>query len=207
MAGIKKDLLLKLVVLLCLLGFAMMDDSTDPPSSDNDEISKETVLSEFFGREGFKVNVSDQNLVKRYSSDVISRMSHLLDVVSGEEQNDESPIDINAAINTMIYMNEVNSFYSKKEKATKDQYEALLRAIDLIVPDSSTGPVYKLAKKELADFYIKQKDVSKELLERISVMLVDELLTTGDAARMLRHFYYHWIPLGDLAQLIETYAQ
>lgn len=183
--------------LLLGVGVIVLADDT------KDDTWKQGVLRSYFASIGFSIDPSKDSIFNSYDEDILTKMSELLKTDSKlsdyyDEENE---------INNMIYASQVKKAPKAEDcKPFDPADEALLRALDLIVPNSASDPDsdYPLAKSDLRKFYIEQPKLAKELLNRVKVYLDLKELHTEDAARLLRNFYYHWIPLGRLEKYINT---
>lgn len=154
----------------------------------------------YFSSLGFEVDFDNHSFVAKYGDDVIERMNFCLDQTDTARQ-----YVINTEINYLIYENELKEKLDEEKcKPFKPDDEVLLRAIDLIVPNSGADVEYQLAKEDLRKFYLEQRESAIELLDRIRAPLGAEELHTDEAATYLKHFYNRWIPLGRLRDFIET---
>lgn len=166
-----------------------------------DESRESNILRRFFAMEGLSINSNDPTLVKRYYKEVIDRMEAVL-----ENHTDILGFSVNEEVNKIIFNTQMFRKPAKNDcKPFEPYYEVIFRALDLMVPDGSIDePVYQLAKIDLRKFYLEQPDLAKELLNRIGDPFKTKGLHTADLARLVRNFYYHWIPLGRLTRFIES---
>lgn len=155
------------------------------------------ILKRFFHMEKLNIDVSDTKFLNRYSQEVITKMS---------EQMLNYPdvplkvLELNNQINTLILDTEIHNLIENDGDPIEPIDEAVMKAIDLIVPD----PDYSPAKEDLRKFYVEQPALAKELLDRIRLAAEAKDLHTDNVARTLRNFYYHWIPLGRLMNVIKS---
>lgn len=164
---------------------------------------KVDILRRYFELESFKFNASDLLVVAKYDEEVIQKMQTALD----ENLDMYDTFKLNKEINTLIYQLQVAQLPDANScKPFKPEHEALLRALDLIVPDSDEDHEILAAKNELRRFYLLQPELAGELLERLEYLVKSEELHSVDAARLLRNYYLHWIPLGLLAATLEAKA-
>lgn len=162
---------------------------------DKNESSTITTIREFFANQGIPVSELSQVTALRYSESVLKLMK---EATSGVEPYKE--FTLNLEINKQIFQSQEVS--QAKAPFTPGD-ETILRAVDLMVPNTSLFPIYEKAKEDLRKFYLEQPDACRELLNRFRVQLNDNELTTDDAAKYLRHTYNHWIPLARLLRLDE----
>lgn len=157
------------------------------------------IIKQFFANAGINLGDSiDAEFIDRYDDDVVEKMSTYL-----EKKN--NPIDANlldTQINSMIHKS-VTRKIKNVEIPFKRAHEAILQALDLIVPDSESEPIYKLAKRDLRAFFKEQPELGLDLIERVGVLLEAEKLEMRDATEFLLGCYYNWIPFGRLAEFID----
>lgn len=164
-------------------------------SSADDDVSSSTpeILTDFFAEHGIQVNANDPKFLNRYKPELVEKMAE-----AALSKKFEDSYRLNGDVAKMIYKIE-------HDKSPDDENEALMNALDLLVPDSLTDDIYAKAKTDLRSFYKENRRLSKELIERLTPIREGDLHTEG-AAKLLRHFYYHWIPLGRLVEFIEKNA-
>lgn len=163
---------------------------------------KASILARFFSMEGVEINTQDENVVNKYNDEVIEEMEESI-------KNFKDPLKVyhvNAAVNSLIY--KLKTLHvDETSKLIEPMDEAMLQALDLMMPDSADEPVYKLAKDDLRKFYLEQPELGKELLDRIRTDLEYFELHTEGVADYLKKFYYRWIPLGRLGEFIKANAK
>lgn len=171
--------------------------------ADDTEIDtrKMSILRSYFALIGFSIDPSKKSTLDNYDEDVIKKMDELIK----QDAKILDHYDKEAEINHMIYESQLKKAPRVDDcKPFEPADEALLRTLDLVVPNPANNPdsEYPLAKKDLRNFYIEQPERAKELLNRVKSYLDEKELQTDDAARLLRNFYYHWIPLARLEKYI-----
>lgn len=166
-----------------------------------DKSNKPKIIRQFFESQGIGLDEDQmaEQFVSRYDDDVISKMVELQAV----ENDYYTTYNLIGEINNMIYNGLTKSKSLKVEAPFELADEAILQALDLIVPDSEDEQFYSLAKKDLRDFFLKHPDLGRELIERISVPLDMGELQTKQVVDFLHGAYYNWIPLARLADFIE----
>lgn len=181
---------LHFLILVNFISLLIVNQVTEVDGTLNKE--EKGILVDFFNKKGFAIDTSDEALMSRYDKDIIKKMKDDEKLTDCYDDTLSAYVH-NAEINTMLYESEL------KKTTTGREDEAVLRALDLIVP----SPEYAAARKDLKEFYEEQPILAKELLERIKVSSDSKDLHTENAARFLRNFYNHWIPLGRLTRFIE----
>lgn len=154
------------------------------------------IIKRFFNLEGLDIDVTDTNFLNRYSPDVITKMNEMMLHVPHDPLK---VLELNNQVNTMILETELKHLPRDEEKPFNPSDKAVLKALDLMVPETADDSEYFLAKEDLKKFYEEQPSLAKELLDRIRMA---PHLYTDELARLLRNFYYHWIPLGRLMDVI-----
>lgn len=171
--------------------------------ADDTEIDtrKMSILRSYFALTGFRIEPPKDSALNDYDDAVIEKMDELIK----QDTKILDYYDKEAEINHMIYESQLKKAPRAEDcKPFEPTDEALLRTLNLVVPDPANNPdsEYPLAKKDLRSFYIEQPKLGKELLNRARSYLDEKELQTDDAARLLRNFYYHWIPLARLEEYI-----
>lgn len=191
--------MLQLILLLLItLSGVSADGVIDSTDQRNFVTSTEIdIIKRFFELERLNIDLSDTKFLNKYSSDVITKMNEMMlhypdDPLGVRELNEE--------LNTMILDTELKNLPHDDGKPFEPSDKAILRALDLMIPETAEDSEYFLAKKDLRKFYDEQPMLAKELLERIKTASQTKQLSTRDVARLLRNFYYHWIPLGRLME-------
>lgn len=165
-----------------------------------DTSQKAETIHRYFDQEGISLGESlDVKFTERYDQEVVDKMSELL-----EKKSVRKSYALNAEINGLIYKKLMRAIKSA-EAPLRPVDEVVLQALDLIVPDSPSEPLYRSAKLDLRAFVSEQAELGRELLERVGVLLdSSQLHTQPEAIDYLTGFYYNWIPLGRLTKFIET---
>lgn len=155
------------------------------------------IIKRFFEHEELNIDVSDTKFLNKYSSDVITKMNEMMLHYPSDPLR---VLQLNNELNTMILDTELRNLPRDDGKPFEPSDKAILRALDLMIPETAEDSEYFLAKKDLRKFYDEQPILAKELLDRIKTASQTKQLYTDDLARLLRNFYYHWIPLGRLIE-------
>lgn len=157
------------------------------------------ILERYFSLGETVFNGSDIALVNQYEDEVIKKMQMALD-----DNLDRLDVHmLNMEINTLIYQIEVGKTPDAEQcKPFKPEHEAVLRALDLIVPNTEQDHEIALAKIDLRRFYLTHTELAGELLDRLIKQLKSTELHLCEATKLLKNYYLHWIPLGRLMTML-----
>lgn len=153
-------------------------------------------IKKYFESQGIPIDELPSTLADRYESNIVSTMSEINNGVYSLNNQHYTSLRLNSMILKSQKVNTATEPFTPED-------ETLLRALDLIVPNTGYVPIFESAKEDLRKFYVEQPSACRELLQRVREPLMAGQLLSEDVARYLRHFYNHWIPLGRLIKLKE----
>lgn len=168
----------------------LIDEKQAIDKNVNDDHVK--LIKGFFDFETIVVSSSlGDEFYEKYNKNILNTMSELLE----NRENFSKSYALNKQINTMIH-NRVIKTVGKTTEPFEPADEAILQALDLIVPDADSEPIYAKAKKDLRKFYEEQPELGQALLQHIEYRLDAIDLHTLDAVDFLMSTYINLIPLG-----------
>ena len=169
-----------------ILDIRQSDEQHDSRSPDQ----RSSIIRAFFEVQGLRIDLEMLEYVQ-YTYQVVDKMDESLKSKSDFVKFYRLTREINSMIHEHI---------AEKEPSAD---EAIMKALDLIVPRSESQPIFELAKRDLRQFYEEQPKLGKELLERVGSKLDNNELHTQDAMRFLEGTLHNWVALGRLTKFIE----
>lgn len=177
-----------------------------PNQLDASSVSKETIdiLVKFFSSTGIDFDPNDKQLAVRYSDKAIEAMSDALHHVDDPEKFSE----VNCLVNNIIHDDELHNAPREEMSApVEPAHEALLRALELMVPGPGPEDMFTKAKSSLRDLYKSHPAHAKELLARFDKALSNGEMDTEMIVIRLSHYYDNWVPLPHFADYIRDLHQ
>lgn len=153
-------------------------------------------IKKYFETQGILIDDLTKSFADKYNPQVIE----LMEEVNKGEYTGVKEYYTNCRINKMI-------LDSQKVVKALDPFtaedESLMKALDLMAPNTKHLTLHELAKNDLRKFYSEQPQLCKDLLVNFRDYLEDGQIMTEDITAFLRRAYNRWIPLGRLLKLSE----